>query len=204
MNAWCIVCDIFNMCQLIKSNSIRCDASSPDLTLNLSVSRIEHDRPLLVCHPTWWHCPTCTKILKNIEMYCRTISPLLQSSWYSHSLDYSMDSLLDTYPVVPAWSLLPQRWFSPGQPRTSHPARRCLPGPCRSVHPTPLEPCRSQSHRWRRSAAWSDHRPPYLQSSCSDQSLPPTGWTGRFINKKYYWFCHQCMTWDFPLVQNLM
>lgn len=88
-------------------------------------------------------------------------------------------SPLDTYPVVPALPLLPQRWFSQGQPRTSHPGRRCLPGPCRSVHPTPLEPYRSQSHRWTRSAAWLDHRPPHLHSSYSDQSLQPTGWTER-------------------------
>ncbi len=93
----------------------------------------------------------------------------------------SVDAPLGTYPVVPVWSLLPRRWFSPGQPRTSHPGRKCLPELCTAVHPTPLEPCRSQSHRWRKSAAWSDRHPQDLYSSCSNQSLPPTGWTRRCI-----------------------
>lgn len=96
---------------------------------------------------------------------------------------HPVDSPLYTYRVVPVLYLLPRRWFSPGRPRTSHPVRRCLPGLCRSVHPKLLEPCRSQSRRWRRSAAWSDHRPSSPRSSCSDQSLPPRGWTRRLIEK---------------------
>lgn len=45
MNAWCMVRDIFNMGQLIKSNSIQCEASSPDHTLNLSEKKSERDGP---------------------------------------------------------------------------------------------------------------------------------------------------------------
>lgn len=89
---------------------------------------------------------------------------------------------LDTYPVAPVWFLLLRMWFSPGQPRTSHPGRRCLPELCRLVHPTLLGPCRSQSHRWRRSAAWLGHLPIRLRSFCSDQSLPPTG---TFLNFRF-------------------
>lgn len=198
MNAWCILCDIFNMCQLIKSNSIQCDDSSPDHTH--AQPFCEQDRAWQAFAGVSSNMLTLIHSHQDSEKLSSQIGILrwehistapVQSLWRFDCTFFSGEKetagtliLWNTYPVVPAWSLLPQRWFSQGQPRTSHPVRRCLPGPCRSVRPTPLEPYRSQSHRWRRSAAWSDHRPPHLHSSCSDQSLPPTGWTERFIKKK--------------------
>ena len=102
-----------------------------------------------------------------------------RSSRYSSSMVYIVDSF--AYQAVSVWSLREERWFFPEPPRTSHLARRCPPGTCRSVHPTPLEPCKSRSHRWMRSAVCFHPRPPDLHSSCSDQSLPPRGWTGKCV-----------------------
>lgn len=135
----------------------------------------------------WWNFAT---LLLPFSYCCASVVNLLflgkrVSSAFFFFLDYSNGFPLDTHLVVPAWCPPPQRWFFLGQPRTSRRARRCLPGLCRSVRPTPLEPCRSLSHRWRRSAVWLGHHPQHIRSSCSDQSLPPTGWMGRFIEKKY-------------------
>lgn len=116
----------------------------------------------VMCHqPVWPH----TQPFESPSELCA-------DTQHSIQITASLSFLL-TYQAAPALILLPGKWFSPGRPRTAPPERRCRPGQCSSGHPKPQEPCRNQSRRWRRSAAWSDPHSPLLHSSYSGQNLPP-------------------------------
>lgn len=124
------------------------------------------------------------------ESDIRVFSIGLHILWLKEWMHQHPLTILHTHPVVPAWFLLLQMWSSPGQPKKARPGRRCLPELCRWVHPTPPEPCRSQSRRWRRSAAWSGALRPHLRSFCSDRSLPPTAQIWNQSRTSGYWLRH--------------